>query len=220
MEQFEQVLRTSPDYPQSHYSMGVLLSEAGRHSEAIEHFSAALKSQPDYVEARVQLAETLGRTGSNEQALAQYAQALDSDPANTDAALGRAMTLVRLHRYADAAQRLAEGRDAHPDQPMFSHALARLLAAAPDDRVRDGRRALQMVDQLIKGQQSIELAETTAMALAEVGRYREAVEVQREALTAATSAALPAVERHITHNLRLYESGRPCRTPFADDELR
>jgi tetratricopeptide (TPR) repeat protein len=220
MEQFEQVLRTSPDYPQSHYSMGVLLSEAGRHSEAIEHFSAALKSQPDYVEARVQLAETLGRAGNNEQALAQYAQALDSDPANTDAALGRAMTLVRLHRYADAAQRLAEGRDAHPDQPMFSHALARLLAAAPDDRVRDGRRALQMVDQLIKGQQSIELAETTAMALAEVGRYREAVEVQREALTAATSAALPAVERHITHNLRLYESGRPCRTPFADDELR
>jgi len=103
---------------------------------------------------------------------------------------------------------------------MFGHALARLLAAAPDARVRDGRRALQLLDQLIKGQQTIELAETTAMALAEVGRYREAVEVQREALTAATGSSLSLVERHIRENLRLYESGKPCRTPFADDELR
>jgi len=220
MEQFEQVLRTVPDYPQSHYSLGVLLSEAGRQQEAIDHFSAALKNQPDYVEARVQLAETLGRTGHADESLAEYAKALDSDPTNTDAAFGRAMTLIRLRRYAEAADRLAEGQTTRPDQPMFGHALARLLAAAPDARVRDGRRALQLLDQLIKGQQTIELAETTAMALAEVGRYREAVEVQREALTAATSASLPLVERHIRENLRLYESGKPCRTPFADDELR
>lgn len=220
MEQFEQVLKTTPDYTQSHYSLGVLLTEAGRHREAIQHLSTALRYQPDYTEARVQLAETLTRTGQNEDALAQYAQALSSDPTNTEAALGRAMTLIRLRRYGEAAKRLAEGHESHPDQPMFGHALARVLAAAPDNAVRDGRRALQLVDQLIKGEQSIELAETTAMALAEVGRYREAVEVQRQALTAATSASLPLVERHITANLRLYESGRPCRTPFADDELR
>jgi tetratricopeptide (TPR) repeat protein len=220
IEQFEQVLRTSPAYTQSHYSLAVLLSDNGRYAEAMEHLKAALTYQPDYVDARVQLAETLGRAGQHEQAIAQYAQALAADPANTDAALGRAMALIRLHRYTQARQQLAEGQDAHPDQPMFTHALARLLAAAPDDRVRDGQRALSLVDQLIKGAQTIELAETTAMALAEVGRYREAMEVQREALTAATNAALPAVEHHIRENLRLYESGRPCRTPFADDELR
>lgn len=220
IEQFEQVLRTSPGYTQSRYSLGVILSEAGRYPEAIEHFATTLKQEPDYVEARVQLADTLGRTGHPEESLAQYAQALDRDPTNTDAAFGCAMALIRLHRYAEARDRLAEGLNAHPDQPMFSHALARLLAAAPDVRVRDGRRALQLVDQLIKGQQTIELAETTAMALAEVGRYREAVDVQREALTAATDAALPLVERHIVQNLHLYERGEPCRTPFADDELR
>jgi superkiller protein 3 len=220
IEQFEQVLRTSPDYAQSHYSLGVLLSDAGRYPEAIEHLKAALSGQPDYVDARVQLAETLGRAGHHEEAVAQYAQALEADPTNVDAALGRAMALIRLRRYPEALQRLAQASDTHPEQPMFSHALARLLAAAPDDRVRDGRRALSLVDELIKGEQSIELAETTAMALAEVGRYREAVEVQREALTAATSASLPAVERHIRENLRLYETGKPCRTPFADDELR
>jgi hypothetical protein len=41
---------------------------------------------------------------------------------------------------------------------MFAQALARLLAAAPNDHVRDGRRALTLVDQLVKGPQTIELA--------------------------------------------------------------
>ena len=219
MEQFERVLRTSPDYPQSHFSLGVLLGEAGRYPEALEHLSAALTSDPNHVEARVQFASTLARLGRPDEALVQFSRALESDPTNTEAAFGRAMTLVRLRRYAEARDRLVEGLNARADQPMFAHALARLLAAAPDDGVRDGRRALQLVDQLIKGQQTIELAETTAMALAEVGRYQEAVAVQRDALTAATDAALPLVQRRITENLRLYESGRPCRTPFADDEL-
>ena len=219
-EQFERVLRTSPDYTQSRYSLGVLLSEAGRYPEAIEHFASALQREPDFVDARIQMAEALARTSRPEEALAEYARALALDPTNSDAAFGRAMALIRLHRYAEARDRLTEVLDAHPDEPLFSHALARVLAAAPDGRVRDGHRALQLVDRLIKGQQTIELAETTAMALAEVGRYREAVEVQREALTAATSASLPLVERHIRENLRLYESGQPCRTPFADDELR
>jgi tetratricopeptide (TPR) repeat protein len=220
MAQFEQVLRTTPDYVHAHFSLGMLLGESGRDAEAIEHFSAALELDPSHVEARVELADTLARTGRAKEALDEYAQALTIDPTSTDAAFGRAMALVRLRQYAKARDRLSEGLEIHPDAPMFGHALARLLAAAPDDRVRDGRRALALVDELIKGQQSIELAETTAMALAEVGRYREAAAVQRDALTAATHAGLPVVERRIAGNLGLYESGRPCRTPFGDDELR
>jgi tetratricopeptide (TPR) repeat protein len=219
MEQFEQVLQTSPDYARSHFSLGVLLNGAGREQEAIDHFSAALKTDPNYVEARVQLAGALARTGRPGEALAQYTQALETAPTNTDAAFGRAMALVRLRRYADARDRFAEGMQAHPEQSMFGHALARLLAAAPDDRVRDGRSALKLVDELIKGPQTIELAETTAMALAETGRYTEAAAVQRDALTGATNEGLPNVERRIAGNLRLYESGKPCRTPFGEDEL-
>jgi hypothetical protein len=129
------------------------------------------------------------------------------------------MAFLRLRRYADAREALAGGMKNHPDQPMFAHALARLMAAAPDDRVRDGRAALKLVDELVKGSQSLELAETTAMALAEVGRFKEAVEVQRQALTAATGSGNAAVQQRIANNLRLYESGKPCRTPFGDEEL-
>jgi hypothetical protein len=102
---------------------------------------------------------------------------------------------------------------------LFSHALARLLAAAPDDRVRDGRRAMKLVDDLLKQQQSIELGETSAMTLAELGQYKQAAAVQRDVMTAAERAGLRDVVRHMSENLRLYERGQPCRTPFAQDEM-
>ena len=60
----------------------------------------------------------------------------------------RAMALVRLSRYADARVALETAMTQHPDQPGFTHALARILAAAPDDGVRDGRRALALVEAL------------------------------------------------------------------------
>jgi hypothetical protein len=129
------------------------------------------------------------------------------------------MALVRLRRYAQARDRLDQSISRHPDQPMFRLALARLLAAAPDDAVRNGARAKGLVDGLMKGPQTIELAETTAMMLAELGRYREAASVQRDLIAGAQQANLPEVVRRASENLKLYEAGRPCRTPFTESEL-
>jgi tetratricopeptide (TPR) repeat protein len=218
-EQFEQVIKTSPEFARAHFSLGVLMEASGRHQEAIDRLSAALKYDPGYFQARVQLAGILARNGRPEEALAQYKGALEKEPTDPDAAFGYAMTLVRLHRYQEARDRLVDGMKAHSDQPNFSHALARLLAAAPDDRVRDGRRAKALVDELFKQQQSFELGETAAMTLAELGQYAQAAAVQRDIMAAAEKAGVHDVVRRMSENLKLYEVGKPCRTPFTEDEM-
>jgi hypothetical protein len=48
----------------------------------------------------------------------------------------------------------------YPDQAA-AHAQARLLAAAPDAAVRDGPRAMELMQQLLKQQRTLGLAETT-----------------------------------------------------------
>lgn len=218
-EQYEQIIRTSPGNAKVHFSLGVLMTASGRHKEAIDRFSTALKSEPAYFQARLQLAAVFARNGRPEEALAQYERALEMDPALSQAAFGYAMTLVRLHRYEEARDRLAGAMEAQPDQLQFSHALARLLAAAPDERIRDGQRAKRLVGQLLKTQPSIELGETMAMTLAELGQYDQAAAVQRDVIAAAEHAGLPDVVRRLTQNLRLYELGKPCRTPFTEAEM-
>jgi tetratricopeptide (TPR) repeat protein len=217
LEQFETAVRLSPELPKAHFSIGVILEGRGRDGEAIDAFSAALERDPNYVEARMQLADALRRNGRVEESLSHYAEVLKSTPSVSQARFGSAMALVRLGRFAEARDSIVDGMKTFRDQPGFAHALARLLAAAPDDRVRDGPRALALMNELLAKQKTIALAETMAMTLAELGRFDEAVSWQRQAMAAAQGGR-DQPTRAMAVNLKLYESSKPCRTPWAADD--
>ncbi len=220
LAEFERVMRESPNFPAVHYSVGVLLQGEGRHREAIERFETALRYQPTDGEVRLRLAVSLRRAGDPAAALEQYRTVLRMDPDVADARFGAAMALVQLRRYREARDRLAAGIEAFPGASIFPHALARLLAAAPDAEVRDGPRALRIVEQLAaQGERTIDLGETMAMTLAEVGRYAEAVAVQRDLVAAADAEGMRDAVSRLTANLRLYDQSRPCRTPWPADAI-
>lgn len=217
--QFEAALRVAPEYAQAHYSLGLLLEGNGRFEEALHRFSTAVRHEPNYVEARGRLARLLRRMGRPNDALAEYDQVIAADARDPEARFGYAMTLVLLGRYQESRDRLEAGITSHPDQAMFRKALARLLAAAPDARVRDGQRALALVQELLAQERSFDLGEAMAMALAEIGRYAEAASWQREVISMAAQAGRNDLVQLMGGNLRLYERGEPSRTPWRDHEM-
>ena len=217
--ELERAAAEAPELPQAHYSLGVLLQDEGRYGPAAERFAAALRARASYTEARLQLAYSLRRSGDPEGALEQYEQVSRTNPDLSEASFGQAMTLVVLHRWRDARARLEQAAEADPDDPGVAHALARLLAAAPDERVRDGARALAMVDRLASRGRTFDLGETMAMALAEVGAHDRAATLQRDLITGAGRAGLTDVTRRLRDNLRRYERGQACRTPWPAGEV-
>lgn len=219
LAQFEEAVRVSPEYAQAHYSLGLILEGNGRFEEALHRFSAAVRYEPSYAEARLRLARLLRRIGRPNEALSEYAQVIIIDPRGAEAPIGYAMALVGLGRYQEARDRLEEGMRLYPDQPMFAKALARLLAAAPDARARDGQRAMMLVQELLEQQRSFDLGEAMAMALAEVGQYAEAASWQRDVMSIAKQAGRDDLVQRMAENLRLYERGEPCRIPWRDDEM-
>ena len=217
--QFEEVVRVSPDYAKADYSLGVIMEASGRTNEAIERFSAAVRDDPSYVVARLSLAGLLRGSGRLRESLSEYEQVVKLDPRVAEGQFGYAMALVGLRRYQEARDRLTNGMKAHPDQPTFAHALARLLAATPDDRVRDGRRAMAVMQALSGEQKRIDFGETMAMTFAEVGQYEEATAWQRGAMATAKRVGRDDLEQRMAENLRLYEGRKPCRTPWRNGEL-
>ena len=213
---FERILQTAPDFALAHFSLGVLLEGAGRRPEAIERLEAAVGHEPGYVEARLALAGLLRREGRFEEALAQYEQLMEAgaagDPRIEEAPFGHAVTLVRLGRHADARNRFGEGMAAYPDQPFFVHALARLLSGATDPGVRDGARALALMEALPEAARDLDLGESMAMALAERGRFGEAGNWQRAAIDRAARGGradlVPRMREKLTH----YDRGLPWRS--------
>ncbi len=98
--------------------------------------------------------------------------------------------------------------------------MIRLLAAAPDARVRDGQAALALMrDVLAREPRRVDVNEMMAMTQAELGQFGEAVTWQREALAAAEQLGRPELVGRLTAALNRYEQRQPCRTPWSDDDF-
>jgi tetratricopeptide (TPR) repeat protein len=224
-EQFDEVVRLAPpdgideSVAKAHYSLAVLQGSRGKSQDAIAHLSAAVKYQPNYAEAQLALADTWRRSGRADLSLAPYLEAVKINPRAAQARLGYAIALASLGRYREARDWLIDATALAPDHPELAHALARLLATAPDATVRDGARARAIVEALLKGQKTTDLGETMAMTLAELGDYSEAAAIQREIMAAAGRAGLHDAVQRMAENLRLYERHQPNRTPWRPDEV-
>jgi tetratricopeptide (TPR) repeat protein len=217
-EQYEQALRLDPELAEAHFGLGDLLERGGREPEALGAFKAAVAANPNFIAAQLRLADVLRRTDQLEESLSHYRQVIALEPADLSARFGEAMGLVRLARYAEARDRLAEAITVHPDQPIFRQALARILAAAPDDRVRDGEKAWKLVEGISKEESHPGAFETLAMVLAELGHFDLALDWQRLAMATAARAGRPDVAQKMAANLARYVQRQPCRVPWRDDD--
>jgi tetratricopeptide (TPR) repeat protein len=218
LAEFETAVRLMPGLAKAQYGIGIVQEAAGRDAEAVAAFKKAVDDEPTLVEAHMSLADALRRTGRDTEALPHYSVVIARSPAVSQAYFGYAIALVHIGRYKDARERLEQAARTFPDQPGLTHALARVLAAAPDDAVRDGPRALSLVETLLKTQRTVQLALTMAMALAENGRFEEAVQWQRNAMSAASQSGQSDVNGELARNLSRYERKQPCRTPWPEDD--
>ena len=200
VQQLQEILERDPKFASAHYSLGVLLHANGQADRAIGELESAVRYEPTYVQARLLLANSLRSRGRFDRAREQYVAVMGVDPRVAEARFGDGVSLAALERFSDARDRLAEGMRLHPDRVEFVSLLARLYAAAPDERVRDGNRAVTLATELTKGRDSAFARETLAMALAEVGRYDEAVTAQREAVALADRARQWEIASQMTAN--------------------
>ena len=218
LDEFQTAVRLSPSLSKANYGAGIVLEATGHDQEAIAAFSKAVDTDPSSVEARMSLADALRRNGRERESLPQYAEVITRSPAVSQAAFGYAMALVRLGKYREARDRLDAATKTYADQPGFAHALARVLAAAPDGAVRDGARALNITQALLQSQRTLELAQTMAMALAETGRFEEAAQWQRDAMAAAAESNRRDLSERLSENLSRYEQRLPCRVPWPAND--
>jgi tetratricopeptide (TPR) repeat protein len=220
IEQYQQVLRLTPDSAVAHYNLGVLSLELKSEGEAREHFNAALALDPGFKSAHFQLANLLMRDGRFKEAFSHYERAMELGLDNEFVRLMRAMALVRTRRYAEAKAELDESVAALPESPDLTLALARLLAACPDKSLRDGPRAMQLVAKLLNSNPSpdFELLVTYAMAMASIGKFKEAADLQRQMIDELGRMSRNDLVADLRANLGLYEHGQACAIPWRDDD--
>ncbi|MCG8460889.1 MAG: tetratricopeptide repeat protein [Holophagales bacterium] len=190
---------------------GQLLWKANRRNEAIEMWRRVTELEPESSQAFTDLANALQLVGRREEALTLFARAVELDPENATAWLSETSLWLVAGDYGTAHARLSEAVELHPGHAGLANAFARLLATAPDARLRDGERAIQMARLAYGVEPTLEHAETLPMALAEAGRFEQAIQFQRGLAQKAQMSGDRASLSRLVRNLRLYESRQPVR---------
>ena len=89
-----------------------------------------------------------------------------------------------------------------------------MLAAAPDASVREAFVAVAIMERLMQQGRSLAAGETMAMALAEAGRFDDAVRWQREVIAPAQRRRIPTSCARLSANLQRYQRQQACREPW------
>ncbi len=216
---FREVLGRDPGNGDARLGLGAVLAQSGDFEQAVVELEAALGEVPEgdrRPRLHFGLAEALVRTGRLEEALPHYIRVREMDPAQSVAWLREATVLMGLGRFSDAKATLEARLRVDSADGRAAHALARLLAGAPDPTLRDGPRAMTIAGSLVQADPAAPNAETAAMALAETGRFEEAVSVQRTLVEEARRQGRSGEYRRLARNLERYEREQACCAREAD----
>ncbi|MDA8017334.1 MAG: tetratricopeptide repeat protein [Thermoanaerobaculia bacterium] len=186
----------------AHLLLADWLARGGATEAALSHYEAAaetigdpsaeadLASRAQLLDALLGRANLLGTLGRLREAAEAYEKVNRLDPSRPEAWLGGATAAALSGDWADARRRLETGlASSQPEHQVdLRHTLARLLATAPVAEVRDGELALQLARAALDEGGPVDYAETVGMALAELGRWQEAIDWQQRVIRQLESA--------------------------------
>ena len=206
-------VRVSPNSSIAHVNLADALAEGGYHDAAIVQYQQGLTLDPEDEIAHDHLARVLRAVGLREGAIAGFTEAIRLDPHRPGAHQALAELWIGQGDGAEAVRVLHEGMRDNPNDLGVIDMLAQLLAAHPDDGVRNGDEAVNLA-QYVNAQRDRRHASaltTLATAYAEVGRFAEAIETAETALELARRKGDERLASTLERRLVLFRNHEPFR---------
>jgi hypothetical protein len=206
----------------------VLLCLTMRATQQVSHWrdsetlwTRTLSATADNDVAHANLSDLYLREGRLDDAISHSQQALALRPGNADAHNNLALALRRKGDVNGAVAHWKKALELNPHQLNAEFHLAWILATSPDGSMRDGAKAVALMEDLLlhAGTRGAMVLRTLGAAYAEAGRFPEALPVAREALDLAMQQNDAALADDLRLNITSYEANLPLRDPSLSNVL-
>lgn len=146
LEEYEEVVRIDPNFPEHHFNLGIVLRRLGRNSEALASFASSLEISPPYPEAYYNMADTRMELGDPAGALEDFSRVIQLDPKHIDARINRAGLRCDEGDLDGAWADVTAGLALDPENPYLLALQGRVLAerGKPEEAERALSRALEL----------------------------------------------------------------------------
>lgn len=191
--------------------------QVGRHQEALAAVGPLAEKHPDSAYLSQLRGDALTGLGRTEQAIASYQRVLEVNPCD-ERSLSQLNNLLRSERrFEELVVVLRKGVEACSNQtPLVLNNYAWALATIPRDDLRDGATAVRVAQEALAMLPAPDpgYRDTLAAALAEGGRFEEAVQVQAEVVSDLRKAGVsPQTIAGVERRLEAYRAGVGVRDP-------
>ena len=165
--------------------------------------------------AHADLADILLSRNQVAEAIAHFEDALAIRPDNPVVHNKIGFALLRIGNVGAAIAHWKAALESDPHDLNAESNLAWVFATSPEPLVRDGARAVQMIQDVLQrsGRKNAILLRTLAAAYAESGRFSEAISTAQEASDMAVAQGNSALAADLQHNIDNYKMNTPLRDP-------
>lgn len=209
IQEFNELVKLQPKSAEAFYLRGGAWHGKEEWDKAIADYDVALRLQPRNADALCRRGSARMEQGFWKLALADLDAALGLSPDDAEAHVLRGKIREQAGEYDLALRDYQEAVRLESDNPLALNNLAWLLATAPEAKLRDGRRAVEAAARAVELEEATDWdsIDTLAAALAESGKFSEAVRCAKQAL----QTAPPNEHAELEARLKLYQAKRPFR---------
>ncbi len=211
IQDLDHALEVNSTNPESFRLRAEIHVRHGRFDSAIEDLSAGIKLNPSWPDLHRQRALARIAARQMDDALVDLDTAIRTNQFDADAVRTRGTLRAELEQFAGAVADLSAAHELLDEDPDVTAQLAFLLATARDDRIRDGRAALELAADACQGSncQNPQHLGALAAALAETRDFGQAKAMQQKAIELSRN---DDEKRSHEQRLETYRAGNPLRS--------
>ena len=190
-------------------------SQLGLWQDPVKLWVHTIDATDDNYVAHSNLADVLMHRGMVAQSLAASEEAVRLNPGAADAQNNLALALSHSGRAREAAEHWEIAYRLKPRDKNVECNLGWFLATTPDSSLRDGARAVELTQDLLQqgGRDNPRALRAAGAAMAESGRFSDAIMLAEQALSLARAGSNTALVDDLNLNLANYHSRLSWRDP-------
>ncbi len=214
----EKILKIKPDQPKMQRMRAVLLADLGKSDAAIEELQNLHKANPQDSATMLVLGMIYMSVKKYDKAIEVYSGILADHPDDVEAMRGRADSRLNSGRRSEAAADYEQALKLETHDVGILNNYAWLLATAPEEKLRDGQRAVVLATDACKQTDYKQdyILSTLAAAYAETGDFESARKWAAQAVEAKPSQnAEPSRKDELKKELESYKANKPWREDLS-----
>jgi len=224
LEDIDEAIRLQPQLVHPYLMRAEIYASTDRLDQAIEQLERLVQMSPGHVQLLSRLGSFYLMAGRPRKAIESLTQVVDQDPENFAALRFRADAHLNIGQHAEAIADFDRALKLNEEDESLLNNFAWVLATSPDDKLRDGQRAIQLATKAaeLSAHQTPHILSTLAAAYAETADFetakkwsQKAVEISQKVLESAGSgddrAQLQTEVEQLQKELTSYEEGKPVR---------